>query len=257
MKKIFLTAGLMAVAASFAGCIGIEVNGQRANFRNKIIKASATTATHTLDNPAAFSKIVVSGVGDVEYRQSTDGTSSVSISCPDNLFDIVEVYSEGGTLTVKTKPGYTITGLGDRDIDIRATSPALNAVRVSGAGDISIEGKLNTDAFEVRVSGAGDIDIDNLECRSVEVGVTGAGDVDIERGTAGRAKYTISGAGDIDAGNLRARSVDVRVSGAGDVECYASESISASVSGVGSVFYSGNPAKVDKSKSGIGSIRAR
>ena len=42
--------------------------------------------------------------------------------------------------------------------------------------------------------------------------------------------------------------------GAGSISVYASERLDASVSGIGSIDYSGNPATVNRSVSGLGKI---
>lgn len=257
--RVFSFAAVAIVASTLLmACISVEIDRKGVRVGNsQAIRASRHIITRTMENPAAFSKIVVSGVGDVEYVQSTDGTTSVSIIAPDNVMEILEVHSSGGTLTVSTKRGFHIVGLGGNDMEVRATSPSLDAVRISGAGDVSIDKVLSTKDLTVTVSGVGDIEIDDLQCENVEIRVSGAGDVDVERGTAVEASYTVSGVGDIDVDGLRAQRVEARVSGTGDVECYASESINARVSGVGSIVYYGNPGSVEKSRSGIGSIQAR
>jgi hypothetical protein len=47
------------------------------------------------------------------------------------------------------------------------------------------------------------------------------------------------------------------VSGAGSVQVHASDSLTASVSGVGGVVYSGRPEDVKEDASGVGEVRPR
>ena len=44
---------------------------------------------------------------------------------------------------------------------------------------------------------------------------------------------------------MKAREVDAHISGVGGIECFASEYINGSVSGVGGLKYGGNPSKKD------------
>ena len=53
---------------------------------------------------------------------------------------------------------------------------------------------------------------------------------------------------------LRARRVSISVSGAASADVYAREYLDASVSGVGSIDFYGNPDKTNTSVSGVGSI---
>jgi hypothetical protein len=65
----------------------------------------------------------------------------------------------------------------------------------------------------------------------------------------------VSGAGDVRLDQLVAREAKVEVSGAGSVHVHATDSLTASVSGVGDVVYSGRPEDVQKDVSGVGDVR--
>jgi len=89
--------------------------------------------------------------------------------------------------------------------------------------------------FRTAVSGAGN--------------VTATGEVDL-------VEVEVTGAGDVVLSELVAGDASVEISGAGDVHVYASDSLSASVSGAGDIVYSGDPQQVEKDVSGVGEIRA-
>ncbi len=57
--------------------------------------------------------------------------------------------------------------------------------------------------------------------------------------------------------DLASESAKVWLSGVGTVEVNATQSLFARVSGVGTVFYSGNPAEIDVQVEGFGSVRPR
>ena len=73
----------------------------------------------------------------------------------------------------------------------------------------------------------------------------------------GQLEVSLAGAGLIDAEALRARSVRASCSGAGSISVYATESLDATVSGVGVVNYAGNPATVNRNVSGLGKVNKR
>jgi hypothetical protein len=240
---------LIAVAALATSCITVHIDSNMLPWgRTKVVRANRNIVSRTLENPAPFDEINISGMADVEYTQSSDSTTSVEIYAPDNVIDLLEVAIEEGRLSVGTKTGHSIIG---SDVRVRATSPSLRGIGVSGASDISVEGVLTADEFAVGVSGAGDVEIDELICNRLGIGITGAGDVDISRGEAVMAKFTVTGAADINAENLKAKHVEAKVTGAGDIECHATESLSASVSGVGSITYYGNPKTLSTHTSGV------
>jgi hypothetical protein len=129
----------------------------------------------------------------------------------------------------------------DEDIDPKAgitvdtRTPALNMVTVSGVGGLTARG-IDGEAFRVEVSGAGGVEATG-EADNVEIVVSGAGDVRFQK--------------------LIAQEASVEVSGAGSVHVAATDSLTASVSGVGDVVYSGNPERVEKDVSGVGEVRPR
>lgn len=237
---------LLILTVLLMSCVGVSA---------KVVRASKNIVSRSIESPAAFTSVVLSGIADVEYTQSTDGTTSIEIFAPDNVIDLVEVYSAGGILKVGLRPKITVVG--DAEITVRASSPSLNGVTVSGAGDfetrsVAIEGDMN-----ITVGGAGDVEFDNLACRKLGVSISGAGSVDLERGTAQAAGYVVSGAGEIDADGITAGSVIAKASGAGEISCHATTSIDASASGASKIEVYGRPSQVSQKASGVGKIYIR
>ncbi len=243
MKKFFVsTAVMLAVLVSCA-----DINA-------RAVRSNGNIVTHTLDNPAEFSKIVASSIVDVEYTQSRDGSTSVSIVCSENLLDVITLRSSGGTLTVGTKNGILTNR---HELKVYASSPSLDEVRTTSTADVSIEGKLTADDLILKVTSTGDIEADEVVCNVLMASTSSTGDVEIGRGTAARAVYTASSTGDINAKGVKACVVEARSSSIGDIECYASASIEARASSTGDIYYYGNPASVDRRESSIGDIIAK
>lgn len=267
----------MAVIACVACASVVYVYAQRAR-----VKASKNYVTRDIPNFGRFDAIRSEGIVDVDYRQSTDGTTSVKIYGSDNVLEYLEVVNEGGTLVARTRNNLSITG--ESKLKVTVSSPALKKAKCSGASDIDLIGRINTGdltleasgagdiqfdaitcgnltiqlsgssdlngksltcgAFDLRVSGAGDAEINHIEAGSVKISSSGSSDVEIA-GKAADVTISASGAGDINAADLHAETVKATASGASDISCYATKRLDASSSGASGIVYGGNPATVN------------
>jgi hypothetical protein len=102
-------------------------------------------------------------------------------------------------------------------------------------------------------SGVGKATITNLKESFFTINQSGAGSLSAD-GQADMVDITMSGVGNADLSALNAKSVTALLSGTGSAKVYAHESLTATVSGIGKLTYSGNPPKVQKSVTGLGSI---
>lgn len=105
------------------------------------------------------------------------------------------------------------------------------------------------------VEGAGSAELNNLSGESIDIGFQGAGRL-AANGKVGSLKLNAQGVGDVDTKSLLAQRANVNFEGIGAVKVYASERLDASVQGMGSLNYYGNPRTVNKSVEGIGSVKA-
>ena len=120
------------------------------------------------------------------------------------------------------------------DPRVIVTVPALRTFSMEGAGETTLR-NITGDRFDVRYRGAGSMSID---------------------GTVKQLKLQAQGVGEVDARKLIAQDANVTFQGIGSVEIYASSKLDAQVSGMGELLYYGHPKTVNKSVSGIGSVKA-
>ena len=198
--------------------------------------------TIQLQDPEAFDQISLSVAGDLEYTQSTDGTSGVTLIISENIIDKVETTVAHGRLSIEYKKGIKNVLTSDAQIKIIAHSPSLSAVKVNGSGDMTLKGSICTEELTLHINGSGDINAHNLTCQSVNVNINGSGDVNLA-GTAKEAFLKINGSGDIDCERLLCQQVKANINGSGDIDCYASETLTAHVNGSGEIDCSGSPRK--------------
>lgn len=177
-------------------------------------------------NVGEFSKIEAAGAFTVNVK--VGASSSVKIKAEDNLLPLIKTYVRGKSLVIDTKKNISPR----KEIVIYVTTNELDGIECSGANDITAEGIMCKD-FHVDLSGAGSIDLYG-ECEKVHA--------------------EISGAGNIDAKHLKSDHVFISVSGAASASVYARKYLDASVSGVGSIDYYGDPKETNTSVSGVGSI---
>jgi hypothetical protein len=131
-------------------------------------------------------------------------------------------------------------------------SPTLRKIKNSGAADVHMD-SLTTDKLEIRNSGVGAFNLTQVNVQKLDVSCSGLGSITVS-GQADEADYSCSGVGHIKAKNLMAREVEAVVSGVGGIECYASEYIKGSVTGVGGLKYAGHPARKDLNRTMTGGI---
>jgi hypothetical protein len=206
---------------SSIGCIGMDLHfDDGVKGSGKVIQEQRKVS--------GFSKIDMKGAYDVEVKVGP--ATKVELKGDDNLLKLIETSVENGSLVLSSKKNLRPT----KGLRVTISTPNLTAFLLKGAGDVNIEG-INTKEFTVDLRGAGDL---------------------LASGKADKVNAVLKGAGDMNLYGLRASNVDAELSGAGDMNVWASKHLKARMSGVGDLSYKGNPATVDKSKSGIGSISA-
>jgi len=154
--------------------------------------------------------------------------ASFEIEADDNILPLIKTEVRDGVLHVSNEQNYNSA----KGVQLRISMLELTAVSTHGAGDIKVT-DANSDDLKIESTGAASVKASG-KAKSVTISSTGAGDVDASR--------------------LQTANARVTVSGAASISVYASEQLDVSVSGVGSVNYSGNPKTVNKNVSGVGSV---
>ncbi|MBV8389677.1 MAG: DUF2807 domain-containing protein [Mucilaginibacter sp.] len=201
-----------------------------------------------------FHAVDVGGSFDVYITQGS--SESVKVEAPDNIIDHIITEVDNGVLKIYNKNDRNFHW-GDlfgnhKKIAVYIVAKDLNAISVSGSGDVYFKEGIRTNALRLRVSGSGDL-YGRVEVKTLESGVSGSGDVKIS-GRAENSAVNVSGSGDFEARGLVTVNTIVHVSGSGDASVNASNSVVASVSGSGDIRYTGGAKSVSSSKSGSGDV---
>jgi hypothetical protein len=170
----------------------------------------------------------VDSSGAYEVNVVCQQTQSFEIEGDDNILPIIKTEVANGVLSIHGDEAYNVS----KPIAIRISVPDLENFTSAGAGDVHVSGVKN-DQLVLSNTGAANIEASG-QTKFVDIESSGAGKIDTEKLQAERAKISVSGAAKVDV--------------------FASQQLDVSVSGIGSVTYSGNPPVVNKSISGIGSV---
>jgi hypothetical protein len=128
---------------------------------------------------------------------------------------------------------------------------SLNALTNSGSGSIKVEGTIAGN-FKATLSGSGDISA-GVKSDELHAVISGSGSIKLW-GTAGTANFVISGSGEIDGKKLKTNSSMAMITGSGNVYVAADRTVSAHITGSGSLIYSGNANVTDSHYTGSGRV---
>jgi hypothetical protein len=192
--------------------------------------AATAHADDQVRSMPAFTAISVQGPISV----TVDAGKAQSLTMRGDARFIQDVTSEvvNGELRLRVREKKNISWKGDPRVVI--TMPALRAVEVEGAGEISLN-QIRGERLDVNYRGAGRMAI-NGEVKTF--------------------RMQAEGVGEVDAKALVANDVDVGFRGIGDVKVTARNRLDAVVQGMGNLTYYGKPRTVNKTASGIGSVHA-
>lgn len=192
--------------------------------------AASAHADDQVRNLPAFSAISVQG----PISLTVDAGKPQSVTLRGDARFLRDVTSEvvNGELRLGVRETKHVNWHGDPRILISV--PALRAVEVEGAGEIKLN-QIRGERLDVNYRGAG----------SMRIG-----------GEVKTFRMQAEGVGEVDAKALAANDVDLRFRGIGDVKVTARNRLDADLEGMGSVTYYGKPRIVNKSASGIGSVKA-
>ena len=176
---------------------------------------------------ASFDGILVTGSAAVVITQ--DSTEGVRVVADDNIIDRVTVNVAGGTLAIGLQQG----SYHNTTVTVYVSMKSIHRLECVGAAEFSVSAPIVTDALACTISGAGQIDL---------------------LGTATDQTIVISGAGEVHNFGLTSVHSSVSITGTGNVQVNVTGQLDATISGTGSVVYSGNPPNVHRQISGVGSI---
>lgn len=200
-----------------------------------------------------FSEIALKISAKVYLKQGDE--QSVRIVAKESVLEDIITDVKGRKLSIRfPNSNFFQRSFNPGKIEIYITVPEVDALSVSGSGDIECK-ELRSRILDMAVSGSGNIDIDDLDSKRVKASISGSGNIGIgDGGVAEELTVSISGSGNLKADGFEAENVQVSTSGSGNCKVFSNGSIKVRVAGSGSVYYNGN-ASIDSSVAGSGRVK--
>ena len=174
----------------------------------------------------------VANTGAVNVRIEVGKAQSVVVEGDDERVADLETEVVGNELRLHQRGDHSWHQSDHGALHVKITMPQLTALAMSGAGNTTIT-NMSGDRLDVRFSGAGNLKAD---------------------GVVKKLRLEVSGVGSMDTRELHADVADVSVAGVGSVRVWASTQLDASLGGIGSLTYYGDPKVVNTHGGGLGSI---
>ena len=165
---------------------------------------------------------------EIEFLITADVIKELSISGAGN-FEMDRLHADELRIDISGAGGVLC-----RELDA-----ARVRMHISGSGKLASD-KFHVDETHISSSGAAKVSLQNVAAKSFHTELSGSGRVEAS-GTAQEVELRISGAGSLWFEELKATRCKARISGTGKIRIHATESLETSVSGVGSVYYKGDP----------------
>lgn len=205
-------------------------------------------------------EIKVESFSDVKFEGSaqwelipSDGEKVVIISTSDDVFDYIKISNSGSTLTVSTTDkNKNVTKL-FKSVTINVYYKAIKSVYLSGVGSVSAKDEIHINYLSATLKGTGDMDL-NVRCAEFTGNMNGTGGMNIKGKTA-KAIVKVSGVGGFNGYELKSENMNITVSGVGGAKVFATDKLTATLNGVGSIKYKGNPKTKNLNTNGIGNIK--
>ncbi len=241
MKKLIITAIVFTLTLSVSA---------QSWWNNKRVKGNGNVTTETR-NTGDYDGVSVGGFFDVILVKGKEG--KVTLEGEENLLEYIVTEVSKGTLKIKVEKGINIKTT--RRLTVTVPVEDIDHVSLGGSGNVKSETRLKADNFKVSLGGSGNVTLD-LDAGDVKSSIGGSGNINLS-GKADYMKSSIAGSGTIKAYELTVNTIKASIAGSGDIRVTVKDEIDATVAGSGSIYYKGNPPKINSKSVGSGSVRSR
>ncbi len=200
MKKI-----IAAILVSAFVCVGVV------QAKPVYVTASQNYITQDITGLKPFAALLVSGQAEVDLRQGEEGQSAVSVYGPDNLVNLVQITSDGQTLSVQYKEPLIV--LGEDHLKVMVTVPSLTRVEVRQTGEVSIYGPFTAQELTLVADGKGEIDFASVNATAVKAHASGDGEIGFDALSCQTLQAVTSGTAGFDAERTVCDNIDVKAFG--------------------------------------------
>jgi hypothetical protein len=198
------------------------------------LSIAAFAQTQDVRNVDKFTKIVNSTSGNIYLTQGSP--QKVVIEGKKDLIANVETDVSGGKLKIRMKNHWgSGSWFHDDEFKIIITAENLDAIDLSGSGDLTAQNKIVSNNMLIDVNGSGSLHATLEVSGLLETYVAGSGDISL-RGTFGNIKSEVSGSGDVEFDTAVTNKAEFNISGSGEIKARGKAAVLVtSISGSGNL----------------------
>jgi hypothetical protein len=227
-----------------AACLSCSENTTSSDTITIVGSGNLTTAERSV---AGFHSVTTLIPVTINIQYGTEQNLSVTVD--DNVVDYIITSVENGTLVITSQVDVNLNQI---HLSLDLTMTDLEGITVIGAATIAGDFTLPLDDFYLTVTGAATI-VFSLEADQMISSLPGSFTIMLS-GQVTKHIINHPGSGYLSAFNLISDTTIVNLSGAGSEEVYVNDLLDVNISGIGSVYYKGDPDYLDVNITGIGSV---
>lgn len=248
MKKVIAIAILLAMAAVLSGCI-IDFS------RNRLAgDGNVQTASHALSD-SQYQLLIedihfTSNAGKAELTINEDLAPTLTLKTDQNILDTIDISidEDAGTITISGDENYRYKFT---SFQIELGNP-VHSLQIDGGFAIDCNlPSLTEFAMHARGALSGPILFDHLS--SFAMILDGACELTLE-GSSDDCRAEINGAANVRAFDFITEEASIELKGAATYKVHVTGTLHATIDGVGSIIYRGNPEIVASEIKGLGTI---
>jgi hypothetical protein len=199
-----------------------------------------------------FNTLQTEGVSSFLLIQSDENKVEVIVENKE-IIDYIDIKVTDGILAINTTSKNKNISKMFSKLTFKVYFRNLEYIVFSGAGSIKSENPIKSKKLEAELEGTGNIDL-IANTQKFTGKMKGTGSFSIE-GNSQSTELFVAGVGSLNATNLISKNTSIVLNGVGHAQVYASENLEATLNGLGSIKYTGNPQNKDFEVNGLGSIK--
>jgi hypothetical protein len=210
------------------GCAALSLSG--CDYKHVESRRSTASETRSVGN---FDAIEFEGDGRLEI--TVGEPAEVTVRGARSVIGRTQTRVDGNTLHIEVQRKDWSWGKDRQRLTLQIKVPQLRLLELDGGNDVRLTG-FNGGDSSITVHGAARIRASG-ELDQLTVHLAGAGHADLSRLVANDAKVTVDGVG--------------------SVFVHPTQTLDATMNGIGAILYSGTPSQVNSSMNGLGTISRR
>ena len=199
-----------------------------------------------------FDEIKVEGSAQWELIPYDENKVVIESSTAD-VFDYINVENKGNNLVVSTTEKTKNISKLFKAVTIKIYFKSFESISLGGVGSLKMTDNFSAKNIEATLRGTGSMDL-NIACSNFVGNIYGTGSLTVV-GKAKSSTARVEGVGSFDGLDFETTNSNITVSGVGGAKVNATNTLTATINGVGSIRYKGEPKNKNFNSNGLGSIK--